>query len=124
MDGFEMEAKDLTQLKEILTTWLEQLLNQGDNTVLGLREASEYLSDPLDQASYEADRSFTLRIRDREHTLIKKIRNSLEDIDQGVYGICEDCGRDIAVERLKARPVARRCIECKTRMEHFERLTG
>jgi DnaK suppressor protein len=124
MDGFEMEAKDLNELKEILINWLEELLNQGDNTVVGLREMSEYSSDPLDQASYEADRSFTLRIRDREHTLIKKIRKSLEDIDQGVYGICEDCGRDIAIARLRARPVARRCIECKTRMEQFERLTG
>ena len=69
-----MEAKDLNELKEILINWLEELLNQGDNTVVGLREMSEYSSDPLDQASYEADRSFTLRIRDREHTLIKKIR--------------------------------------------------
>ena len=119
-----MEAKDLTQLKEILTNWLEQLLNQGEHTVLGLREVSEYLSDPLDQASYDADRSFTLRIRDREHTLIKKIRQSLEDIDYGVYGICEDCGREIAIARLRARPVARRCIHCKTKMEQFERLTG
>ena len=119
-----MESKDLAQLKEILTNWLEELLNQGDNTVLRLREVSEELSDPLDQASYEADRSFTLRIRDREHTLIKKIRNSLDDIDQGVYGICEDCGRDISIARLRARPVARRCIECKTRMEQLERLTG
>ena len=119
-----MEAKDLAQLKEILTTWLEQLLIQGDYTVHGLREVSEYLADPLDQASYDSDRSFTLRIRDREHTLINKIRQSLEDIDHGVYGICEDCGREIAVARLKARPVARRCIKCKTRMEQFERLTG
>ena len=61
-----MEAKDLAQLKEILTNWLEELLNQGDNTVLRLREVGEDLSDPLDQASFEADRSFTLRIRDRE----------------------------------------------------------
>jgi DnaK suppressor protein len=119
-----MDEKDLNELKSILTEWLELLLNRGDCTVLGLRTVSEILADPIDQASYDADRAFTLRMRDREHTLIKKIRQSLEDIDNGVYGTCEDCGSEIAVARLRARPVARRCIKCKVKMEEHERLTG
>jgi DnaK suppressor protein len=56
--------------------------------------------------------------------LIKKIRRSLEDIEEGVYGICESCGEDISVERLKARPVTRHCIRCKTQIEAREKLTG
>jgi len=42
----------------------------------------------------------------------------------GVYGICERCGEDIAVKRLKANPVARHCINCKTENETRERMTG
>jgi DnaK suppressor protein len=61
-------------------------------------------------------------MRDRESILIKKIRKSLEDIDDGVYGVCEECGRDISIARLEARPVAKRCIKCKTKQEEIERL--
>ena len=74
--------------------------------------------------SIDTERSYMFRIRDRESVLIKKINTSLQDIEDGVYGICDDCDRDIAIERLKARPVARRCIRCKTRQEERERLTG
>ena len=56
--------------------------------------------------------------------LINKIRKSLEDIENGEYGICEDCGKEIAIKRLKARPIARRCIECKTKQEALEKITG
>ena len=119
-----MEQKDLDYFKDLLNQWLRELLSQADNTVAGLRDPSDHLSDPLDRAAFDNERGYALRIRDRESVLIKKIKASLEDIEDGVYGICEDCGRDIAIERLKARPVARRCIRCKTRQEERERLMG
>jgi DnaK suppressor protein len=119
-----MEEKDLVIFKDLLTRWLDELLKHADNTVEGMKETDSYLPDPLDRASYESNRSTALRIRDRESMLINKIRNSLEDIENGEYGICEDCGRDIAIERLKARPVARRCIGCKTKQENLEKIMG
>ena len=119
-----MEPKDLDYFKDLLTRWLDDLLSQADYTVSVLKDADDHLPDPLDRAVFDSERSYALRIRDRESTLIKKIRASLEDIEDGFYGICEDCGRNIAIERLKARPVARRCIRCKTRQEKRERLTG
>ena len=119
-----MEQKNLDYFNNLLTNWLTELLNQADNTVMGLRDADDNLSDPLDRATYDTERSYLLRMRDRESVLIKKIRRSLEDIEDGVYGICEDCGSDISIERLKARPVARRCIQCKTRQEATEKLIG
>ena len=119
-----MEQKDTDYFKNLLTNWLAELLSQADNTVMGLRDSDDNLSDPLDRAAYDTERSYLLRMRDRESVLIKKIKKSLEDIEDGVYGICEDCGADIAVERLKARPVARRCIQCKTRQEALEKLIG
>ena len=119
-----MKHKDLDYFKDLLTRWLDDLLSQAESTVIGLRDVGDHLPDPLDRAVLDINRSYTLRMRDRESILIKKIRASLEDIEDGVYGICDDCGRDIAFERLKARPVARHCIRCKTKQEEQERLTG
>ena len=103
---------------------MEELSDQADDTVEKLLDSHEHLADPLDRASAESDRTLTLRIRGRESMLIKKIRNSLEDIENGEYGICEDCGEDISIQRLKARPVTSFCIRCKTKRESIENLTG
>jgi len=119
-----MEQKDLDYFKNLLTQWLDELLGRAGNTVVGLINSEDHLSDPIDQAVFDSERSYTLRIHDRESVLIKKIRASLEDIEDGVYGICDDCGKGISIERLKARPVAGRCIKCKTKQEKQERLTG
>jgi DnaK suppressor protein len=119
-----VEQKDLDSFKQLLTQWLDELLGKSANTVVGLIAAEDHLPDPLDQAVFDTERSYTLRIRDRESVLIKKIHASLEDIEDGVYGICDDCGRDISIKRLNARPVARRCIRCKTRQEERERTLG
>jgi len=119
-----VEQKDLDYFKRILTGWLDELLGKAGHTVVGLLDPGDHLSDPLDRAVLDSERSYTLRIRDRESVLIKKIHASLEDIEDGVYGICDDCGSDISIERLKARPVARHCIRCKTRQEKRERIAG
>jgi len=119
-----MEKNDLEYFKDLLTTWLEELRHSAGNTVEGLLNVEAISADYLDCASFESDRSTALRIRDRESMLIQKIRASLEDIENGEYGICEDCGEEIALARLKARPIARRCIQCKTKQETHEKMTG
>ena len=119
-----MEQKYLDHFKNLLTRWLDELLGKAGKTVVGLVDAEDPLSDPLDRAVFDTERGYTLRIRSRESVLINKIRASLDDIEDGVYGICDDCGRDITIERLNARPVARQCIRCKTQQEERERLTG
>jgi DnaK suppressor protein len=124
MGLLKMEEKELGYFKDILTAWLEELRHSAGNTVEGLLNVEANSADYLDCATFESDRSTTLRIRDRESMLINKIRNSLEDIENGEYGICEDCGREIAIERLKARPIARRCIKCKTKQETLEKMMG
>ena len=62
--------------------------------------------------------------RGRESRLIGKIQTALEDIEQGVYGICQVCGKDIGLKRLEARPVTHHCIRCKVALELRERLRG
>ncbi len=119
-----MKDRDLDYFKHLLTQWMEELLDHVDNTFEGLLDTRENLPDPLDRAAVESDRAWTLRIRDRESMLIKKIRKSLEAIEREEYGVCDDCGEEISIERLKARPVTSLCIGCKTRRESIELLTG
>jgi len=118
-----MNDEKLQYFKDLLTAWLEELLQHADEAVVRMRE-SEFLADPLDRASFDSERSFQLRIRDRESVLIKKIKNSLQDIKDGNYGICVNCEDRISLKRLEARPVAQHCIRCKTAMENMEKLTG
>lgn len=76
--------------------------------------------DVSDQASAEVDQNFSMRIRERERKLLKKIDEALERMDTATYGTCERCGGDIPYKRLKARPVTTLCIECKTLQEQEE----
>ena len=119
-----MKEKDIKFFKELLEKQLEELLHQADDTVYGMTSPKENFPDPTDRASLESDRNFMLRIRDREHKLIKKIKKALERIENDTFGICEKCGEDISIQRLKARPVTTQCIECKTKEEAFEKALG
>ena len=101
---------------------LEEAQQKGDLTLEELTDSNEVFADPADRATAESDRSFTLRIRDRERRLIRKIQAALQRIDDGSYGVCDDCGEEIGVPRLKARPVTKLCINCKSKQEEDEHL--
>ncbi len=119
-----MKKKDIEYFRELLTNRLNELLEQADDTVSGMTNDDESFPDPTDRASHESDRNFMLRIRDREHKLIKKIKKALERIDNGTFGQCEICEEEISLERLKARPVTTLCIKCKTKEEKMEKVLG
>ncbi len=117
-----MEQQDIEYFRKHLAEMLEEALKQGDLTIEDMTDSNELCADPADRATVESDRAFTLRIRDRERRLIKKIRAAITRIEDGTYGICEECGEDIGVPRLKARPVTRLCINCKSKQEEDEHL--
>ncbi|WP_447600079.1 RNA polymerase-binding protein DksA [Nitrospira sp. Nam80] len=89
--------------------------------VLTNRKGMESFPDVSDQASAETDQNFSLRIREREQKLLKKIDEALGRLASHTYGICESCGNEIPYKRLKARPVTTLCIECKTSQEEQEK---
>jgi DnaK suppressor protein len=119
-----MEAERLTQFKESLEERLRELLGEAERTVNGMSDTIDMFPDPTDRATLETDRNFMLRIRDRERKLISKIKEALERIEDGTYGLCEACGEPISEKRLLARPVTTLCIECKARQEKQERVRG
>ena len=62
------------------------------------------LADEMDLASSEYLQSFTFRLRGREKSFLDKITKALAKIDDGTFGTCEECGEDISIKRLEARP--------------------
>jgi RNA polymerase-binding transcription factor len=99
-------------------------LIQGAEAVVEQRPGLAAFPDMNDQATAEADQNFALRIKDRERKLIKKIDEALDRLATRTYGICEGCGEEIPLKRLKARPVTTFCIACKTQQEQEEHSRG
>jgi DnaK suppressor protein len=85
------------------------------------RGGQEAFPDVSDQASAEVDQNFTMRIKEREQKLLKKIDEALDRLRNHTYGICERCEEEIPYQRLKARPVTTLCIACKTLQEQEEK---
>jgi DnaK suppressor protein len=117
-----MDETILKEFKNLLQQQMDELLQDAGKTVSEMTEEKTNFPDPTDRASLESDRNFELRIRDRERKLINKIRQALERIDDGIFGLCESCEEPIGVERLRARPVTTLCIDCKTEEERQERI--
>ena len=107
--------------RQILNSWKQELVEDIDRTMSVMQDDTINLPDPNDRATLETDRSLELRTRDRERKLIKKINDSLIDLDKGDYGYCEDCGVEIGIKRLEARPTANLCIDCKSLNEIREK---
>ena len=116
-----MDKAQLQHFRKKLTDMSAELLSEADKTLSDMTVQNENYPDPTDRASAESDRSFELRIRDRERKLQAKIKEAILRIDDESYGICEACGENISIERLEARPVTTLCIECKTKQEDHEK---
>jgi len=116
-----MEPDRLEYFRNLLQSRLDALIEEAKATVTGLAEGDENFADPTDRAAAESDRSFLLRIRDRERKLIGKIQEALQRVEEGAFGVCENCGDEIGEKRLEARPVTTQCIDCKTEAEKKER---
>lgn len=115
-----MNRRELSMFTDLLQNWRKELLGEAHRTAGGMSERDTPFPDPTDRGALEGDRNLTLRIRDRERKLITKIDEALARINEGTFGLCEECGGNISVERLKVRPVTTLCIECKNEQEAQE----
>jgi len=109
-----MNDNQIEHFREILENWKQSLMEEVDRTVNHMKDDAANFPDPNDRATQEEEFTLELRTRDRERKLIKKIKQSIEDLDKGDYGYCESCGTEIGIRRLEARPTATLCIDCKT----------
>jgi len=119
-----MNDSQISHFQSILKNWKTELMKEVDRTVHHMQDDAANFPDPNDRATQESEFGLELRTRDRERKLIKKIDESIADLDSGDYGFCESCGIDIGLRRLEARPTATLCIDCKTLDEIREKQTG
>ena len=80
--------------------------------------------DEIDQATTDIEQSMRMRLRNRESLYLKKVNEALKRIEEGTFGECEECGEDIELRRLEARPTATLCVACKEDQEKKEMLNA
>lgn len=120
-----MNKKQLKYFRDLLATERQDVLRKAAKTLNSeaVVDTNE-LPDEIDLASSEYLQSLSLRLRDREKTYLKKLDLALQKIDAGDFGVCEQCGEEIQLKRLEARPVTTLCIRCKEDQELEERSFG
>lgn len=118
-----MKKKDLQVFESLLLEEKRKILRHLEE--LSQESSSQEINltagDPADIASVEINQAALQKIGKRETFLLKKIDKALRKISDQTYGECESCGEEIGIPRLKARPVAELCIDCKTAQENEER---
>jgi len=109
-----MNEAQIAHFEKILLAQKESLMIKVDDTVSHFQGDLTVYADPLDRASQDEGVNLELRTRDRERKLLRKIDEALDILGRGEYGYCTDCGLEIGIRRLEARPTATQCIDCKS----------
>jgi DnaK suppressor protein len=121
----KLPSKALAEFKAILDHKRQRILRKAQSTIEeGMKFDEADLPDEYDQATSEYLQYFTLRLRGREKYFLDKIEQALGRIEVGSFGVCESCGGEIGLNRLRARPETTFCIRCKEAQEREERQFG
>jgi DnaK suppressor protein len=130
MDGkgrspMPLKKTDLKRFKEMLEEKRNQIIQNAQSTLAeDMTLDANDLPDEMDLASSEYLQSFTFRLRGREKAFLEKIERALGKIKDSSFGTCEECGEEISIKRLEARPETTLCIKCKEDQERLEKDYG
>lgn len=113
-----MSDRQLQKLRTRLVQWMEELTTEQTLLKQELATRNTILPDPADQASQICDWHLIISRQERVRTTLRQVYQAIKQIDRGVYGICCDCGEDIGLPRLMARPSTDLCISCQEYAEH------
>jgi DnaK suppressor protein len=117
-----MNKTQLKKFRKLLEEKRDEIVRRAQQTLSeDMALDSAELPDEMDLASTEYLQSFTFRLRGREKHFLSKIQNAIEKIDQDEFGNCEECGEEISLKRLEARPETSLCIRCKEEQEREEK---
>ena len=117
-----MKKTELKRFRKILEEKREAIISNAKQTIAeDMTLDANDLPDEMDLASSEYIQSFTFRLRGREKVFLQKIDKALKKIDDGSFGVCENCEEPISVKRLEARPETTLCIRCKEDQERQEK---
>ncbi len=110
----------LLERRQVFTREIDELLARHRTDQLLQREQS--VADTGDRSLQDSTGEQQLSLLEARTRMRNQVDEALRRLDEGTYGICEDCGRPISPERLKAMPFARRCVECQRKAETIEQI--
>ncbi len=120
-----MNKQQLKKFKTLLTEKRDEIVKKAKQTLEeDMALDANDLPDEMDLASSEYLQSFTFRLRGREKAFLDKISKALQKNEDGSFGTCDECGEEISVKRLEARPETTLCIRCKEDQEKLEKSFG
>jgi len=118
-----MRKAFLKKSRETLEGMRSQLLRQVEHDISRVRDQNKDEGmDTYDLASDARDREISLILGDRDREKLQAIDEALERVERSEYGICEECGTEIAEGRLQVLPFTRLCVNCQSELERDERL--
>jgi len=119
-----MNSKQLEYFRIKLVNWRDELVEESRETISNLQGEVRDVGDEAERATRETENSLELRTRDRYRKLINKINKTLDRLDDGDYGYCEETGEEIGLKRLEARPIATLCLDAQERWELRQKQMG
>jgi DnaK suppressor protein len=87
-----------------------------------IRSREESVADTEDLSTQNSNTHQQLSILEVRNQMRLQLDAALQRLEEGGYGLCEDCQKPISEERLKALPFARRCIDCQRHAELLEQI--
>lgn len=118
-----MKQANTENSKEQFKQLFKNILNEAsheERTLLAEALKAQAGGDLVDQALGDRDQHIELKLQGRQGFFLKKVMTALEKIENGTFGLCEECDGDIGHARLLARPTATLCITCKEEEENSE----
>ena len=114
----KVDKKTIARFKKILLKEREQIVGEVKQIVESSKEmGQDGIQDIGDEAANIYNKQVLLSLNENERLRLKEVDESLDRIENGTYGICEECGGPISLKRLEVRPVAKYCVPCLTKLE-------
>lgn len=119
LDEFRRILSDKqSELQDLIARAREQLEQQLGSGESG--EAHVDFNHPADMVGGDPDYDKQLNLLEQARVELVAVREALERIENGSYGVCELCERDIPYPRLKSIPFTKYCVECREMLEQRE----
>jgi DnaK suppressor protein len=114
----EVPQEQFQALRQRLESQRDEILNMYRQDLrAGQESADDGTEDIVDRANNAYNRELMFSLSDAERNTLLQIENALRRMDEGSYGRCANCGRNIALPRLEALPWARFCVDCQEMAE-------
>jgi DnaK suppressor protein len=118
LDKMIKPEEKIMAARKTLVDMKEKLLAEGLGKSLPDDLARPFeIGDEGDRADTERTHEISVLLSLRDKEKLQAIDGALEKLNEGTYGVCEECGDEIGAGRLKAMPLARLCVSCQSRLE-------